>query len=764
MDFHPSDKINERYQIVCEPKSGGYGFVYKAKRIGFDDKYYAIKAFDISKQCFASSAINAAILESSILKFVEDKGFFVPGFHEVFSCNDVLCIVMDWIDGEPFSADSIKKIKFKTDKGESEILSDICIKLLSSVSKMTAMNVFHMDLTPSNIILTMASDGAVVPYLLDFGLSVFSFSENNNLFNITSGTHCYRDPAFASHRNLTYCDYYSVGACMYYMITGHEPVAEFGKNKLLKDFIKQSQNNTFASISSDIAGLIDGLMNESIDVRFRAIFDYISSAPNENAFGCNFKSNLQLIRNEVDNAPVNRNPLPNQKVLLQSFDTVRVENSNFLPKNTRQFSLDPVFKMAMGRSEALISFLMGREIAIPAGHIAESRTFMDLFSEVYPSFNNIMSISDRLCSEYKLEKWRPFRVTLENNNYKSYKDFVRNYRLPDTFTINLTNAIEQQYARNGLEEIKNAFLKKDFPRLETLIHVDGYSDFAKNVYDYFDDTKNIYSRQSYIGVSDYVKTYIDKVSDKRLDGNMVEKARNFIPKLEKIKNDISVEDQNYRGAWYKRAENFEELWPLARAYFDTRLYFDLSIRYGIDHVLFQSQEFEYGVFDHSLILGFGFSPTVNLGDNLPSALTILQDSPAKMVHWDYFFENLFTNSKFFKSLNYLNQMYYFADSKRYHDAAIRHLLLVEDILFSEMEVINSDGRLSVSPKNAHEKDINVATCIIDSGRSAEKMNEDYINGLSFLPQFIETRYMRAAVALQYLNSNKTVCYSIVPYK
>ena len=99
-----------------------------------------------------------------------------------------------------------------------------------------------------------------------------------------------------------------------------------------------------------------------------------------------------------------------QSTLIQAFDPAR-----FRPDRHGERS-----RLAEARTEVLLNLLFGREIVLPAGHIADSPAVATVYLEVMGAF-------DRLPLDRKFSvRNKPFRIALEAS-YLDYDDYVEKY-------------------------------------------------------------------------------------------------------------------------------------------------------------------------------------------------------------------------------------------------------------------------------------------------------------------------------------------------
>lgn len=203
------------YRIVREIGRGGMGAVFLAERREGDIRHRV--AIKILRQTIRESEIERRFLdERQILATLQHPNIaaFVDG--GVSETGEPF-IAMEFIDGVPIT-------EYCRDRGASvrERLR-IFLKACKAVGYAHRNLVVHRDIKPSNILVN--SEGE--PKLLDFGLAkLVGFQEND----VTKTLFRALTPAYASPEQLkgdaitTSSDIYSLGVCLYEILTGRRPV------------------------------------------------------------------------------------------------------------------------------------------------------------------------------------------------------------------------------------------------------------------------------------------------------------------------------------------------------------------------------------------------------------------------------------------------------------------------------------------------------------------------------------------------------------
>ncbi len=110
-----------------------------------------------------------------------------------------------------------------------------------------------------------------------------------------------------------------------------------------------------------------------------------------------------------------------------------------------------------------------------------------------------------------------------------------------------------------------------------------------------------------------------------------------------------------------------------------------------------SQAYEYGEFDHSLVLGPSFGVGIAEDPEWDSGLTELTASLSSKLPWDALFD-LFTQDRFLTSVRRLNEGYRRGGGESYRDAIVSHGELVADSL-ETVRVESRSGQVIVTPSD-----------------------------------------------------------------
>ncbi|MBE6203007.1 MAG: DUF1566 domain-containing protein [Rikenellaceae bacterium] len=224
------------YRIIETLGRGGFGVTYLAEQVSLHRRV-CIKEF-FPKDYYKRDGDTGALTLSSD-GFGEMMGKFKAKFvkeaqtiatlnhaniipiHDVFEENNTCYYVMEYIEGESLSS---------IVKGSGALSEDVAVgyikQVASALEHIHEQQIMHLDVKPGNIMVRSKDDRAI---LIDFGLSKH--------YDATSGEATSTTPVGVSHgyapmeqykqggvnRFSPETDIYSLGATLYYLVTGNVP-------------------------------------------------------------------------------------------------------------------------------------------------------------------------------------------------------------------------------------------------------------------------------------------------------------------------------------------------------------------------------------------------------------------------------------------------------------------------------------------------------------------------------------------------------------
>lgn len=226
----PGTILMNRYLFGRVLGEGGFGITYLACDLRLDLKV-AIKEFFPTDKATRHAASSLEVTtytsavpdgyENSKRKFLTEartmakmeKQVEVVGVRDFFELNNTAYIVMEYVDGTTFR----DLVNQEGGKIPTETLLKIIEPLFSALSAMHEAGLVHRDISPDNLML---EKGKV--RLLDFGCARESATGTNTL--TIALKHGYAPiEQYTNHGQGPWTDIYSLGATIYFCLTGKSP-------------------------------------------------------------------------------------------------------------------------------------------------------------------------------------------------------------------------------------------------------------------------------------------------------------------------------------------------------------------------------------------------------------------------------------------------------------------------------------------------------------------------------------------------------------
>jgi DNA-binding response OmpR family regulator len=206
--------LNGKYELTEFAGSGGMGAVYRALNL-IDRTIVAVKILQphiVTRnpeyaELFEREAKNAQGLDHQHIVKVFDSG----------KDEDLSYMVMEWVEGN-----SVEEV---LTQGQLPLdrLTNIFEQICSAVAFAHGRNIIHLDLKPGNILLLDRPGPEDFVKVIDFGLSRVISKESGTTVTKFRGTHQYCAPEQFGGRVSHRSDIYSLGATLYYLLTGVIP-------------------------------------------------------------------------------------------------------------------------------------------------------------------------------------------------------------------------------------------------------------------------------------------------------------------------------------------------------------------------------------------------------------------------------------------------------------------------------------------------------------------------------------------------------------
>jgi serine/threonine protein kinase len=144
--------------------------------------------------------------------------------------------------------------------------------VLEALSVAHAAGVIHRDLKPENLILARGADGLMGTKILDFGIAKVKMAEGEKGLTATGdfiGTLRYASPEqITSSKNVDErTDVYSLGAVVFFLLTGRSPIEGRTTSEVLSNFVSGKIERSPASLGANIPASLDAVVAKALALR-----------------------------------------------------------------------------------------------------------------------------------------------------------------------------------------------------------------------------------------------------------------------------------------------------------------------------------------------------------------------------------------------------------------------------------------------------------------------------------------------------------------
>ncbi len=207
--------IDDKYEILKQIGKGGMSTVYLAtdKRLNKQWAVKEIRRVDNSRN--SQIEIESSIAEANLIKRFDHP--MLPRIVDIIQLDNVVYVVMDYIEGEPLSK-ILGKYGAQLQENVIEWAKDLCDVLDYLHTREPA--IIYRDMKPANIMLK--PDGNIK--LIDFGIAR-EYKEHNLEDTVSLGTKGYAAPEQFGGKGQTDArtDIYCLGVTLYHLVTGKNP-------------------------------------------------------------------------------------------------------------------------------------------------------------------------------------------------------------------------------------------------------------------------------------------------------------------------------------------------------------------------------------------------------------------------------------------------------------------------------------------------------------------------------------------------------------
>ena len=226
--------LDNRFRIEGLLGAGGFGMVYRAVHVHLE-QVRAIKEYLPQELAVREGVTVHPLSTESGVDYEEGRQRFLQEARQLvrfsshpnivtctdfFEANGTAYLVMEYEDGLPLSGLLAGREAQGRPLEESEILG-LLRPIVAGLAEVHAQDVLHRDIKPGNIFIRRSDEQ---PVLLDFGAAKVEFSKHSKSRHALT-------PGYAAPEQITdigklgpWTDIYAIGAVMWRMVTGENPV------------------------------------------------------------------------------------------------------------------------------------------------------------------------------------------------------------------------------------------------------------------------------------------------------------------------------------------------------------------------------------------------------------------------------------------------------------------------------------------------------------------------------------------------------------
>ena len=251
------------YELLEEIGRGGMGVVYRARQISLN-REVALKMI-ASGELASAEFVRRFLLEAEAAAGLKHPN--IVAIHEVGVREGQHFYSMDYVEGQTLAERAINKPL------SPELASGYLKTIAEAVHYAHQRGILHRDLKPSNVLI----DSQDQPHLTDFGLAKrLSDDSELTLTGQVLGSPNYMPPeqALGKRQSATIaCDVYSLGAILYFLLTGRPPFAAESLTQTLQQVLHNepvSPRLLNPSVPRDLETICLKCLSKEPDRRYRS--------------------------------------------------------------------------------------------------------------------------------------------------------------------------------------------------------------------------------------------------------------------------------------------------------------------------------------------------------------------------------------------------------------------------------------------------------------------------------------------------------------
>ncbi len=210
--------LDDRYLITKRVGRGSVGSVYRAKSLAIE-RVFAIKIINLKQTPGGLSPVEIrARLNREVSAIGKLRNPHMVPFYETLELYDTyLGIVMDFVEGQ-----TLELLVQKEKPLEIDRIMTLLKQIANGLYEAHTAGMTHRDVKPDNLMVERLPAQGDFLHILDFG--IVSVDDGVSITNGFLGTPLYASPEQATAGRIDHrSDIYSLGAVLFYMLTGQPP-------------------------------------------------------------------------------------------------------------------------------------------------------------------------------------------------------------------------------------------------------------------------------------------------------------------------------------------------------------------------------------------------------------------------------------------------------------------------------------------------------------------------------------------------------------
>jgi len=277
--------LHGQYQIECALNGGGFGITYLARdsldrRVVIKECFPAGVCYRVDGMVAPVSAPYAKQYKTVLRHFLREAQWLarsvhpgIVGIHQVFRENNTAYIAMEFVDG--VDLDTLREEQ--PERVNHDLLQSILEQALGTLGFMHGLGILHRDISPDNFLL--GDDGTLT--LIDFGAATGEQTDKDAgldpMLSVKDGysAHELYQPDLP-HRPAS--DLYSLGATLYYLVTGSPPPISQSRLDALSAGHPDpchSLADTYPDLDQDFLTSVDKALSVLPGVRYQSAAEWL---------------------------------------------------------------------------------------------------------------------------------------------------------------------------------------------------------------------------------------------------------------------------------------------------------------------------------------------------------------------------------------------------------------------------------------------------------------------------------------------------------